>query len=103
MAGGATGGAEDGGAGGEKLPPAPCSSDGSSRTRLIPSADLAYTLPHWMNVVLKNTLGAPSAEMDRALTASVLGFLQNANVLKPSGECGDEVVDLRTIAMTKGH
>ena len=65
--------------------------------------DLAYTLPHWMNVVLKNTLGAPSAEMDRALTASVLGFLQNANVLKPSGECGDEVVDLRTIAMTKGH
>ena len=67
--------------------------------------DLAHTLPHWLNAGLKNTLGAPSAEMDRAVAASVVSFLQLARVLPPPAENkgGGGVLDLRAIPSTKGH
>jgi platelet-activating factor acetylhydrolase len=63
--------------------------------------DLAHTLPHWLNAGLKNTLGTPSAEVDRAVTASVLAFLRLSGVLPPA-ENVMEKDDLTAIPNTKG-
>ena len=48
---------------------------------------------------------APSADMDRAVAASVVSFLQLARVLPPPAENkgGGGVLDLRAIPSTKGH
>jgi hypothetical protein len=56
--------------------------------------DLAYTMPHWLNLLLKTSLGTTSAEMDRATTASVLGFLRGAKLLMPEGASLDGAAGL---------
>ena len=59
--------------------------------------DLAHTLPHWLNRLLRNTLGVPSAHMGEAVNASVLAFLRNAKVLD------GPATDLAEIPTTMGH
>ena len=64
--------------------------------------DLAHTLPHWLNVAVRNTLdGAASAEMDLAVQTCVIEFLQGAGVLGPLRS--PEAVDLSSIPATTAH
>ena len=62
--------------------------------------DLASTLPDWLNKGLKNSLGAPSADMARAVNESVLAFLVEARMLDDGGR---GAVELSSVAMTASH
>lgn len=79
----------------------PCHALSLSRTGHQGLCDLAHTMPHWLNAaVLKTSLGVESAEMGKAVNATVLAYLRNAGALE---EQGDKCVELRSVPLTQGH
>ena len=61
--------------------------------------DLAWNLPHWLNKVLRNTLGGSSTDMAAAVNLSVLAFLQDAAILAP----GATPLELQSVPHTTRH
>jgi len=59
--------------------------------------DLGLTVPHFVNRLLRTSLGLPSDQMASTVNDVVVAFLRNAHVLTGHGK------DMRGIAHTAGH